>query len=106
MDCLSAGLHMPSRASSGALHRLSALRHLVRTQRPATKTSARNLQRLVTYGAYLLLAHFDCWIISRHLWHAHAEEGQCNGMHISYWVYLNLSIRRLRRMPSALRYLQ
>ena len=42
---------MPSRASSGALHRLSALRHLVRTQRPATETSARNLQRLVTYGA-------------------------------------------------------
>lgn len=45
-----AGLHMPSRASSGALHRLSALRRLVRTQRPATHTSAKNLQRLFNYG--------------------------------------------------------
>ena len=45
-----AGLHMPSRASSGALHRLSALRHLVRSQRPTTHMSARNLQRLFTYN--------------------------------------------------------
>ena len=53
-----AGLHMPSRASSGALHRLSALRHMVRTQRPARAMSARNLQKLFAYGMYACL--FPC----------------------------------------------
>jgi hypothetical protein len=47
-----AGLHMPSRASSGALHRLSAIRHMVRTQRPARAMSAKNLQKLFEYGVY------------------------------------------------------
>ena len=55
LESVCAGLHMPSRASSGALHRLSALRHLVRTQRPATDSCARNMQRLFNHGVRLPL---------------------------------------------------
>lgn len=54
MAMCAAGLDIPSRASSGALVRLTALRHML-GQRATSSRSAAELAHLLSYGAHTSL---------------------------------------------------
>ncbi len=60
--CVAAGLDIPSRASSGALVRLTALRHML-GQRATSSRSAAELAHFLSYGAHTSLPQpiLFCW---------------------------------------------